>query len=246
MTDLRPCCLVPTFDNPATLRQVVERVRLFLSEVVVVDDGSAEPGRTVAEELAREGLAHLTRRPRNGGKGAAVKTGFETALQLGYTHALQIDADGQHDLADIPKFLEASTREPRALILGAPRFDGSVPASRLKGRELTRFWTHLEIGSKLIEDPMCGFRIYPLAAAARANARGNRMDFDPEIAVRLVWQGVPVVNLPTRVRYLSKEEGGVSHFRLIEDNLRISWMHTRLVILAMGRWLARQWHRRAP
>lgn len=236
MSEFRPCILIPTYNNPATIRSVVERVRAHLPEVVVVDDCSGDEGRQAVEALARDGLAHTHRREQNGGKGAAVKTGFEVAHRLGYTHALQVDADGQHALDDIPRFLEAAREKPDSLVLGAPVFDDTVPRSRLKARQITIFWTNLETGGKVIEDPMCGFRVYPLEAALAAGASGDRMDFDPEIAVRMVWDRVPVVNLATRVRYLSAEEGGVSHFKLFRDNALISWMHTRLVATGMVRW----------
>ncbi|MEC7519143.1 MAG: glycosyltransferase family 2 protein [Myxococcota bacterium] len=226
----RPCVLVPTYDNPRTIRRVVEAVRAHLPEVVVVDDGSGPEGREACAALAADGLAHVHHRAKNGGKGAAVKTGFEEALRLGYTHALQVDADGQHALEDIPRFLAVAEAHPEALVLGAPVFDESAPTARQIGRRITIFWVNLETGGRVIQDPMCGFRVYPLADAAAVRAAGDMMDFDPEIAVRLVWAGVPVVNLPTRVRYVTEEEGGVSHFHVFLDNLLISWMHTRLCV----------------
>ncbi len=223
----RPCAVIPTYDNPDTVRGVVERVREHVP-VIVVDDGSAAPGRAAVDALAADGLAHIHHRERNGGKGAAVTTGFELADSLGYTHALQVDADGQHALEDIPRFLAAARERPEALILGAPIYDASAPKGRLIGRQITRFWTNIETGGKVIEDPMCGFRVYPVAAACEVAPRcGMRMDFDIEVAVRLVWAGLPVVNLPTVVRY---HEGGVSHFHLVRDNVRISWMHTKLCV----------------
>ena len=244
MTAFSPCGLVPTYDNPATLRRVVERIRVFVPEVVVVDDGSGAEARAVVDALGAEKLAHVHHREENGGKGAAVKTGFAVAQKLGFSHAVQIDADGQHAIEDLPRFLEAAERQPDALVLGAPVFDASVPKSRLRARQITCFWTNLETGGKVIEDPMCGFRLYPLAAALAAGAVGDRMDFDPEIAVRLVWMGLKVINLPTRVRYVSKEEGGVSHFQMFWDNVRISWMHTRMVVMAMLRPLGARLPRR--
>jgi glycosyltransferase involved in cell wall biosynthesis len=233
MSEFRPCALVPTYDNPATVRSVVERIRAYLPEVVVVDDGSAEPGRKAVEALGRDGLAHVVHRAQNGGKGAAVKTGFAKADELGFTHALQIDADGQHALEDIPRFLEAARHNLDALILGAPVFDETAPKGRLFARKITQFWTNLETGGKVIEDPMCGFRVYPVKSALEASRpTGDRMDFDPEVVVRLAWLGLRVVNLPTKVRY---EAGGVSHFRMFHDNVKISWMHTRLVAGALAR-----------
>lgn len=219
-----PCILIPTYNNPATIGDVTKRAHLLLANVVIVDDGSAKEGHDAIEALA--GIAHILHRPENGGKGAAVKSGFEFARSLGFSHALQVDADGQHDLNDIPKLLAAAKDNPQALILGAPQYDKSAPKSRRIARRITQFWVNLASGSKAISDPMCGFRVYPLAATKDLNVGADAMDFDPEIAVRLVWRGLRVINIPTAVQYF---EGGVSHFRLLHDNLLISWMHTRLM-----------------
>lgn len=235
----RPCAVIPTYDNPATVRKVVEGVRRHLQDVVLVDDGSGVEGRRAAEEIARAGLAHLERLGRNSGKGAAVKAGFAYALRLGFTHALQIDADGQHDPADVPRFLDVARNHPNTLVLGRPVFDSTQPKGRSLARRISIFWVNVETGGRVIDDPQCGFRIYPLADSIAVAARGNHMEFDQELPVRLVWAGTPVLNLPTRVRYLSKEQGGVSHFDLVRDNLRISWLHTRLTLTSAGRALAR-------
>ncbi|MCB9565661.1 MAG: glycosyltransferase family 2 protein [Myxococcales bacterium] len=246
----RPCALIPTYNNPDTVGDVVDRVRAQIPDVVVVDDGSGPAGRAAVEAIGRSGRAHVTHREVNGGKGAAVKTGFRLAAELGFTHALQVDADGQHALEDIPRFLEVAAEHPDALILGAPIYDESAPRSRLIGRKITQFWTNIETHGQVIDDPMCGFRVYPLAAALAIGKTGDRMDFDIEVAVKIAWLGVPVINLPTRVRYF---EGGVSHFDMLWDNVRISWMHTRLAIYAgtvlpwirLGQRL-RRWNRRLP
>lgn len=114
------------------------------------------------------------------------------------------------------------------MICGYPVYDDSVPRARLYGRYATHIWVWINTLSFAIKDSMCGLRIYPLAATLRVVERqriGRRMDFDTEIAVRLYWSGMGVVNLPTRVRY---PEDGVSHFRVWRDNLLISAMHTRL------------------
>ncbi len=236
---VRACILIPTFNNPDTIRRVVEAARLLVPDVLVVDDGSAEAGRSAVASLALEKLAHVVHREKNGGKGAAVKTGFAQAQRLGFTHALQVDADGQHNLDDIPAFLAAARAQPDALVLGCPLFDASAPTGRKVGRLITIFWTTLETGGRTIVDPMCGFRVYPVASALAASAgTGDRMDFDIEIAVRMVWAGAPTINLPTKVRYLRADEGGVSHFHLFWDNVRISWMHTRLVVRAILRVLS--------
>ena len=239
MTDaFRACAVIPTYDNPATVRAVVEGVRAHVAEVVLVDDGSGAAGRAAVDAIARDGLARVQHRAANGGKGAAVKTGFAAAQQLGATHVLQVDADGQHDLADVPRFLAEARAHPDALILGRPVFDETQSRMRALWRQVSVFWVHVETGSRAIADPQCGFRVYPLAAALAARAEGDHMEFDLELPVRMVWAGTPVRNLPTRVRYLTKAEGGVSHFDVVRDNARIAWLHTRLVFGAARRALS--------
>jgi len=244
---VKACVLVPTFDNPRTLRGVVEGARAAVGlPVVLVDDGSGEAGREACAALAREGLAHVHHRPVNGGKGAAVKTGLRVARDLGFTHAAQVDADGQHELSRLPALLDAARARPEALVLGCPRYDESVPAARRIARRFTQLWVELEVGPGVIEDAMVGFRVYPIEATLAARAGGDRMDFDVEIPVRMAWRGVPIVNFPVPVRYLSAEEGGVSHFQPLRDNLRFSWLHTRLCTTVFFRWLARAMTRRLP
>ena len=241
MGSFSPCAVIPTYDNPDTVRDVVLAVREHLP-VIVVDDGSAEAGRAAVAAIGAEGLAQVHHRAQNGGKGAAVTTGFELARDAGYSHALQVDADGQHALDDIPGFLEAARAQPEALVLGAPVYDETAPKGRLVGRQITRFWTNIETYGRVIDDPMCGFRVYPVGPACEVAPRcGMRTDFDIEVAVRLVWTGLPVVNLPTQVRY---HEDGVSHFDMVWDNVRISWMHTRLVLTSWVRLPTLLWTRR--
>lgn len=236
MSGFRPCAIVPTYDNPRTIRAVVDSVREHLQHVIVVDDASAQPAQEALEEIALTGRAEVIRREHNGGKGAAVKTGFAAALARGFTHALQIDADGQHCSADIPRFVEAARLRPDALILGAPQFSDDAPKARLWGRLLSIGFVHLETNGRIIRDPLCGYRLYPLAAATACAPRADHMEFDPEIAVRMVWRGVPVINLQTPVCYLPRSQGGVSHFKLFRDNVRISLMHSRLMTqMIMGR-----------
>jgi polyprenyl-phospho-N-acetylgalactosaminyl synthase len=241
----RICAVIPTYDNPRTIRRVVERVRVHLPEVVVVDDGGGSEARLELEALAREGLARVHHRPANGGKGAAVKDGFRLARALGYTHAVQVDADDQHDLGDLPRFLAAVRADPAALVLGEPIFDGSAPRVRVRGHRFCRFWTGLATGGRVIRDPLCGYRAYPLEAALRPSC-GDGMEFDVEIAIRMAWAGCPVVNIPTRVRYPSAEEGGISHFRLWRDNVRIVSTHIWLCLIGFVRLGTRLVARCAP
>ena len=229
MSTFRPCVLIPTYDNPRTIRDVVLAVKAILADVVVVDDASGEANRAAVEQLGKDGLALVTRRDVNGGKGAAVKTGFRFASEHGFTHAIQVDADGQHALEDVAKFLEIARGRPDAVVLGQPIFDESAPLHRKLLRRLTIFWTRREVGDDRVGDPLCGFRVYPLGTAIASRTIGDRMDFDPEIVVRLAWMGVPFVHVPTRVRYFTRGQGGVSHWRAFEDNWLIAKMHTRLM-----------------
>jgi glycosyltransferase involved in cell wall biosynthesis len=227
-----PCALVPIYNHGATIARTVHALRAHGLPVLVVDDGSDAPTRAVLDALAQElpGAMRLLRLPRNQGKGRALAAGLRAAHAAGYSHALQIDADGQHDTADAPRFLAAARARPDALVCGAPVYDASVPRGRLYGRYVTHACVWLETLSLDIRDSMCGYRLYPLDATCAEIERRPppaRMDFDTEIAVRLHWRGVPVVNLPTRVTY---PENGLSHFRMLRDNLRISAMHTRLLL----------------
>ena len=236
----RPCILIPTYNNPRTVAAVVEQARAHLSDVIVVDDGSGPEGRAACEAIAEKGWAHVHHRAQNGGKGAAVKTGLAVAADLGFTHAAQVDADGQHDLSHVPMLLARGVAQPNALVLGYPEYDESVNRVRQFARRFTQFWIDLEVGRGVIRDAMVGFRLYPIQATLEARARGNRMDFDVEIPVRMAWNRVPIINLPVPVRYLSEDEGGVSHFQPLRDNLRFSWLHTKLCTTVFFRWLGRK------
>ena len=235
------CAIIPTFDNAATLERVVREVREHVSDIIVVDDGSGPSARAVARRISDDGLARVVFRECNGGKGAAVKTALAAAKEHGFTHAVQIDADAQHDVDDAGRFIALCRQNPTACILGQPAFDASAPSARRIGRQVTVVWTHIETLGRVIADPMCGFRIYPIAPSLAARVRGDAMDFDPEIAVALAWRGCPIINVPTKVRY---HAGGVSHFRLWRDNLLISWMHTRMVIALLWRIWRRPWPKR--
>jgi glycosyltransferase involved in cell wall biosynthesis len=230
---VKTCAVIPTYDNPLTIARVVAAVGRHVGDVLVVDDGSGEAARGALDDLARQGAARVIRRDRNGGKGAAVKTGLRAAQELGFSHALQIDADGQHDTADIPRFLTHAAERPEAAVLGHPVFDATMPPGRRAAHALTNFMVFLQTGGRFIVDPQCGFRVYPIDAALAVRPGGDRMNFDIEIAVRLHWAGVPIVNVPTGVRYLTAADGGTSHFRPVRDNVAISWMHARLLFTSV-------------
>jgi glycosyltransferase involved in cell wall biosynthesis len=237
----KPCVVVPYYNHPQTIATVLAKLQAAGVDCFLVDDGSDAVNRTLLEHLAANlrGWLRLLRHESNRGKGAAVITGCDTALTQGYTHALQIDADGQHDIGDVPRMLELARQHPQAVVQGKPVYDASIPRARRYGRHLTHVWVHINTLSLQIGDSMCGMRVYPLAAAHALWSKqrlGLRMDFDIEVIVRLVWRGVPVVNVPTHVTYPA---GGVSHFDVWRDNVRISRMHARLFLGMLWRspWL---------
>ena len=210
----------------------IRAAREFWAPVWVVVDGSTDG---TAEKLAAMAEAdpqlRVIVRPRNGGKGAALFDGLLEAQRCGFTHALTMDSDGQHPAQCIPEFMAASAGEPRAMILGAPIFDASAPTIRVRGRKISNWAANLETLYIGIQDSLFGFRVYPIAsliAVMRRTRWMRRFDFDAEAVVRLSWQGIPAINLPTPVRYFAPAEGGVSHFKYWRDNILLTSMYLRL------------------
>ncbi|MCU1735240.1 MULTISPECIES: glycosyltransferase family 2 protein [unclassified Pseudomonas] len=224
----KPCAVIPVYNHEGAVPAVVADLRAAGLPCVLVDDASSPACARVLQQLAEQDQVFLVSLTVNQGKGGAVMAGLREAARLGFSHALQVDADGQHDLADVSHFLEQSRAHPEALICGYPQYDESVPKGRLYARYLTHVWVWINSLSLRIPDSMCGFRVYPLPpvlALINAVSLGRRMDFDPEILVRLVWRNQPMRWLPTKVHY---PQDGLSHFRLFHDNALISKMHTKL------------------
>lgn len=236
--------IVPTYRHVERLPDIVGRLRAFGLPVVIVDDGNAPAiaARIAAMADPAAGVA-VERREKNGGKGAAMKAGFRAAAARGWSHALQVDADGQHDLDAAPRLIALSRQHPAAVICGVPVYDASVPAARKFGRYLTHAMVWAETASREISDSMCGFRVYPVAETVRVIGRelvGDRMDFDTEILVQLNWRGLRTVETPIGVTY---PEGNVSNFRMLRDNARMTLLHVRLVVQMPVRVPARMWRR---
>jgi len=226
--------LIPSFNPGARVYETVRAARAQWDPVwVVVDgstDGTTEGLRKMADDDA--GLRVLVL-PHNSGKGAAVMHGIERAASEGFTHVLTMDSDGQHPAQCIVEFMQTSQRQSQAMVLGVPQFDASAPSLRVKGRRVSHWWANLATLWIGIGDSLFGFRVYPIApllAVMKKNHWMRRFDFDPEAAVRLCWRNVKPINIPAPVKYLSSDEGGVSHFNYLRDNVLLTWMHTRMFI----------------
>ncbi|WP_439135536.1 glycosyltransferase family 2 protein [Pseudomaricurvus sp.] len=223
-----PCILIPVYNHEKAVGSIVERL-INTAPIILVDDGSSEICRKRLESIAEHyDSVSLIQLPLNQGKGGAMKAGFQYVLQQGFSHALQIDADGQHNTQDAVTFIDQGQKHPRAIICGYPIYDDSVPALRYYARYLTHVWIWINSLSFAVKDSMCGYRLYPLRSTVDiidTETTGNRMDFDSEIMVHWVWRNLPVINQPTKVSY---PEDGISHFAPWRDNYLISKMHTTL------------------
>jgi glycosyltransferase involved in cell wall biosynthesis len=226
--------IIPSYNTGAKLFETVTEARAQWAPVWVVIDGSTDgTGIELERRAADDPGLHVLIRGFNEGKGAAILAGLRAAQEAGFTHALTMDADGQHEAAAIPGFIAASQYEPCALILGRPVFDASAPRLRVVGRRVSNWFANLETLWLGIDDSLCGFRVYPIAdlrAVMEKSRWMRRFDFDVEAAVRLCWRGRRPVNRPVAIRYFRPDEGGISHFRYLRDNLLLAGMHSRLLL----------------
>ena len=224
--------LIPSYNPGRKVFETVEGARHQWNPVWVVVDGSNDGTAEALQAMAKDdaGLRVLIR-SKNGGKGTAVLDGAVEALRQGYTHVLTMDSDGQHPPDRIKAFMAASAAKPAGMVLGEPIFDASAPSVRLKGRRISNYWANVETLGAGIHDSLFGFRVYPAEPLVRimnSHFWMRRFDFDVEIVVRLSWSGVEATNLPAAVRYFRPEEGGVSHFNYLRDNILLTSMHIRL------------------
>lgn len=232
------CCtshllLIPSYNTGALLENTVAEALQQWLPVWVVIDGSDDGSETLLQPLQAQypDSLQVIKYSENKGKGAAILTGITQAKQQGFSHVLTMDADYQHPASFIRKFMRSSVECPDAMILGEPVFDDSAPMIRVKGRQISNWWANLETLGWGIHDSLFGMRIYPindLIAVMHSTRWARRFDFEPEIAVRMSWRKVPVINIATPVRYISTEEGGVSQFKYGRDNVLLTGMHIRL------------------
>ncbi|QCD52721.1 glycosyltransferase family 2 protein [Campylobacter sp. RM16192] len=215
--------LIPFYNHPERINELIEALKAYKLDIIIVDDGSDEASKEVLKGI-KDIL--LLERKSNGGKGAAMKDGFKFAIDNGFTHVLQVDADFQHDVSMIDEFLEISNKFPKDIICANPIYDNTAPKSRVYGRKITNFWVAINTLSLKIKDAMCGFRIYPLKEIEEAIkiSKTNRMEFDIEILVNAHRCGLKTQWIDIRVSY---QECGISHFKMLRDNAMISLMHAR-------------------
>jgi glycosyltransferase involved in cell wall biosynthesis len=223
------CIVIPNYNHTILLDELIAKLMQFNLPIIMINDGSSVDATQLFRDLSKKYTElSVIEHQNNQGKGGAVQTGLRTAFEQGFSHALQVDADGQHNLGDVNKLITESKNFPEALISGKPIYDESIPKHRYYARNITHFWVWIETLSFQIKDTMCGYRVYPLASTVQLLQQkklGKRMDFDIEVMVKLFWKNIDLRFIDTAVDY---PEHGVSHFRALEDNILISWMHTRL------------------
>jgi len=226
--------LIPSYNTGRLLQDTVTEALQQWLPVWVIIDGSDDGSEKLLQSLQTQypdGL-RVKKYDENKGKGATILAGILQAEEQGYSHVLTMDADYQHPASYIKKYMQISAANPKAMILGEPLFDDSAPMIRVKGRQISNWWANLETMGWGIHDSLFGMRVYPIAdliAVMHSTRWARRFDFDPEIAVRMAWRGVPVINIATPVRYISAQEGGVSQFKYGRDNVLLTGMHIRLL-----------------
>ena len=232
--------LIPSYNTGAILQKTVSEILQYHQPVWVVIDGSDDGSEQTLIPLQKKYDDALTviHLPENKGKGAAILTGIESAHLKGFSHVLTMDADFQHSAESIGEFIEKSQKNPEAMILGKPVFEESAPALRVQGRRISNAWVNLETLSWEIGDSLFGMRVYPIRPLIRvmyATKWARGFDFEPEVVVKLAWLGVNAINIKTPVRYLGIDEGGVSQFRYLRDNILLIGMHSRLLLGFLNR-----------
>lgn len=228
--------IIPVYNHGNTLQNVVAELSAYNLPILIVDDGNKEQDKTYINLVCQKfnNITLIVNR-RNRGKGYSVCRAIKTAHKMGITHLFQIDADGQHDMEQVKTFLEKSKENPDSLISGCPVFDETIPENRKNGKQISNnYASFVTLTEGYIKDAMCGYRVYPVEPfykISKFSYIDTHMGFDTEILIRLIWKNVPLIYLPVKVSYLV---GGKSNFRMVRDNIRISFMFARMTI---GMWI---------
>lgn len=227
--ELKCCVIVPTYNNDQTLQKVIEGIRAYTDNIIIVNDGSTDYTQSILDQSS---VLHQITFDKNRGKGSALQAGFKLALDLKYDYAITIDSDGQHSPDDLPAFIEMLKENPESLIVGNRNMmQEGVPGKSSFGHKFSNFWYAIETGIKL-PDTQSGYRLYPLQGIKHINFFTRKFEFEIEILVRSAWHNIPVISVPVNVKYFPKNVR-VSHFRPIIDFTRISILNTILVLLAL-------------
>lgn len=239
----KPVIIIPCYNHSESFAKIAKKIQNIGIPVIVVDDASRQDQSKALRKICAIHKFEYISNEKNGGKGRAFATGMFHAQKNGYNYAIQIDADGQHDLNDVEKFIDVAKQNPNAFVVGEPVYDESAPKSRLVGRKITNFWVGIETLNWKMPDAMCGFRGYPIGETIKCLKRMRffRMGFDIEILVRLYRAGVKIIPIKTRVIY---PENGVSHFNVWRDNFYISMLHMYLCA-TMPAWLIKRMFKNA-
>ena len=224
------CVIVPTYNNSRTVGGVIDEVLATGARVIVVNDGSTDGTADVLRGYAKRGV-EVVAYAKNRGKGYALSRGFDRAEAMGFDRVVTMDADGQHSVADLPRFVEATAVHPNALLMGRRTVEGEMPQGNTFANRLSNFWFAVQTGHRL-HDTQNGFRLYPLSAMHGMRPLTSRYEAELELAVRCAWRGLPIVAVPVTVNY-APPGGRVTHFRPGRDFLRISLLNTALTLLAL-------------
>ena len=220
---------MPVYRHAKFFASRIDRLLNFDLPIFFVDDGNSKSDSLLLKGLVVEGRVFSIKHEKNLGKGAALYSGLLEARARGYSHALQIDADCQHLIEDIPKFLAAAKESPESLILGYPIFDAEAPKARVYGRKLTTWMIYLQTLSFSAKDGLFGFRVYPIESTLNVYPKSvlsPRMGFDASVLVYHLWAGTNVVNIGTKVDY---PENGLSNFRYVQDNIELIKLYSILL-----------------
>lgn len=228
---LKTCVVIPTYNNDKTLADVIDRVSQYTPNIIVVNDGATDNTSQILEDYVSK--VQIVTHPQNRGKGCALQSGFDKALNLGYENAITIDSDGQHFPEDLPRLITRLLNEPNALIIGARNMvQNDVPVRSSFGNNFSNFWFRVETGIRL-PDTQSGYRVYPIKELSKFHFYCTKFEYEIEVPVRAAWSGIPIISEPVQIKY-EQEEERISHFRPYMDFFRISVLNTILCIIAFA------------